>query len=59
MLQVVRRQTSVFSSSFASRAMPSVRRKERYLEIAFITLASANLFVISSAVAFYFLTHKH
>jgi hypothetical protein len=57
MLQVVRRQNP--SLSVAQKTLPSAMRKLRYLEVAFITLASANLFAITSAVAFYVLSHKH
>jgi hypothetical protein len=56
MLQTVRRPNP---SPLASRAMPTVSRRRRYVEVAFIMLASANLFVLSSVGAFFFLAHKH
>jgi hypothetical protein len=56
MLQIVRRRPeSTFS---LRRAELVVSGKERRLEFAFVSLASTNLFVIASAVAFYFLTYK-
>jgi hypothetical protein len=59
MLQVVRRQKALSSSSFANKVLPFSSRKERFLEIAFVSLASANIFVIASATALYYLAHKH
>ena len=53
MLQVVRRKPSTTTS-----ATPYITRKARRLEIAFVTLAAANLFVLSSALSFYMLVHK-
>jgi hypothetical protein len=57
MLQIVRRQTET-SPSLAGKVLPFISRKERRLEIAFVSLAATNLFFISSAIAFYFLAHK-
>lgn len=54
MLQIVRRKAAVASS----KAIPVISDKERRLEVALISLASTNLFVISSAAAFYFLLHN-
>lgn len=52
MIQIVRRQENV-------QAVPVNSRRERILEMAFVGLASINLFVITSAAALYFLAHKH
>jgi hypothetical protein len=55
MMQVVRRQPSVFT---ATKVVPFVTRKARMLEFAFVSLAATNLFIVSSAVAFYWFAHK-
>ena len=53
MVQVVRRP-----QSRPTKALASPSRRERFLEIAFVSLASVNLFMITSGVAFYCLAYK-
>jgi hypothetical protein len=55
MLQIVRRKTEAAAAS--SKQIPVVGGKERRLKFALVSLASANLFVISSVAALYFLVH--
>jgi hypothetical protein len=54
MIQVVRRHPYR-----PTRVLASTSRRERFLEIAFVSLAAINLFVITSGAMLYFLAHKH
>jgi hypothetical protein len=56
MMHVVRRNPS---SLYAGKLMPALSRKARMLEFAFISLAATNLFIVSSAAAFYWLAHRN
>jgi hypothetical protein len=55
MLQIVRRSAN---STHARKPMALSSVKESRLEFAFVSLASTNMFVIASAVAFYFLAYS-
>jgi hypothetical protein len=55
-MQVVRRQPSLF---VVDKTLPSLSRKARMLEFAFVSLAATNMFIVSSALAFYWLGHRH
>jgi hypothetical protein len=56
MMQVVRRQSSVLGME---SALPAISRKARMLEFAFVSLAATNIFIVSSAVAFYWFANKY
>ncbi len=43
----------------ARRVKHFVSKKSRAVELALLSLAAANLFLISSAVSFYWFAHKH
>jgi hypothetical protein len=62
MMHVVRRPQLAFSSQpvfNVDRAIPFISRKARMLEFAFVSLAATNLFIVTSAVAFYWFANKH
>jgi|GEM_PF-6305060 len=57
MLQTVRRQVQPSSASTTAAVLPA-GAKQRRLEIAFVSLAATNLFVLSSVLMFYVLAYK-
>ncbi len=56
MMQTVRRKPFDFKA--ARKAKNFVSRKSKLVERAFVSLAAANLFLLSSAVSFYWLAQR-
>ncbi len=55
-MHVVRRNPSYSSEQ---RVDAAASRKARLLEVAFISLAATNLFIVTSAIVFYWLSHRN